>query len=67
MCYEKEKASAIVEAITSVRCGKWKMILLLAFLVLCVLKMALSIGNQLKVKAIFWTYKSNENTTDLTS
>ena len=27
--------------------------------------MALSIGNQLIVKAIFWTYKSNENTTDL--
>ncbi len=27
--------------------------------------MSLSIGNQLNVKAIFWTYKSNENTTDL--
>ncbi len=27
--------------------------------------MALTIGKSLKVKAIFWTYKINENTTDL--
>ena len=41
------------------------MILLLALLVLWVLKMALTIGNQLNIKAIFRTYKSNENTTDV--
>lgn len=37
-------ASAIVKAIYLVVCGKWKMILLLALLVLWVLKMALTIG-----------------------
>ena len=41
------------------------MILLLGLLVLWVLKMALTIGKSLKVKAIFRTYKSNENTTDV--
>ena len=43
------------------------MILLLALLVLWVLKMALTIGNQLNSKAIFRTYKSNANTTDVCS
>ena len=41
------------------------MILLLALLVLWVLKMALTVGNQLNNKAIFRTYKSNANTTDV--
>ena len=40
---------------------------LAGFLVLWVLKMALTIGNKLNVEAIFRTYKSNANTTDLST
>ena len=40
---------------------------LAGFLVLWVLKTALTIGNKLNVEAIFRTYKSNENTTDLST
>ena len=36
-------------------------------LVLWVLKMALTIGKKLNFKAIFRTYKSNANTTDLSA
>ena len=41
------------------------MILLLGLLVLWVLKMAFTIGKSLKVKVIFRTHESNENTTDV--
>ena len=40
---------------------------LAGFLVLWVLKMALTIGKKLNFKAIFRTYKSNENTTDVSA